>query len=128
MGMLRRIAVCWRDATARSRAVNQPQHQRSRRVTRNLNETVDSTTTVGDHIADALARFGGSWTFILLFLAVLVAWIGVNSLAVLAAPFDPYPFICLNLILSCLAALQAPVILMSQNRQAARDRMEAEHD
>lgn len=101
---------------------------RSPRVTRNLNEVVDSTATLGDRVADGLARFGGSWAFILLFLAILVLWIGVNSLAILAGPFDPYPFVFLNLILSCLAALQAPVILMSQNRQTARDRIEAEQD
>lgn len=77
-----------------------------------------------------MAVFGGSWTFILLFGAVLLAWIALNSLilARIAKPFDPYPFIFLNLVLSALAALQAPVIMMSQNRQAARDRLDARHD
>ena len=79
-------------------------------------------------MADAVARFGGSWTFILFFLAFLALWIGANSLLILLGPFDPYPFIFLNLLLSCVAALQAPVIMMSQNRQAARDRFMAEHD
>ena len=74
--------------------------------------------------------FGGSWAFILLFLAALLVWVGLNTLilANLGTPFDPYPFIFLNLILSMLAALQAPVIMMSQNRHAAKDRAAAEHD
>ena len=81
--------------------------------------------TLGERVADRVASFGGSWTFIFLFLAAMAVWIAFN-----AAPqaFDPYPFILLNLILSCLAALQAPVIMMSQNRQAAKDRVQAQHD
>ncbi len=98
------------------------------RTARNVNEMVDATTSYGDRIADSVARFGGSWPFILLFLAMLVLWMGANSLELLLRPFDPYPFIFLNLLLSCLAALQAPVIMMSQNRQTARDRLQAEHD
>ena len=81
----------------------------------------------GQRIADAVARIGGSWNFIISFLVVLATWIVLNS-AALFRPFDPYPFILLNLVLSCVAALQAPVIMMSQNRQAAKDRLEAEHD
>lgn len=98
------------------------------RTARNVNELHDASATFGDRIADEVARFGGSWTFILLFLAILVLWMGVNSLGLLLSAFDPYPFIFLNLLLSCLAALQAPIILMSQNRQAARDRLMAEND
>ncbi len=75
-----------------------------------------------------MAVFGGSWSFILCFGAVLLVWIAVNSIAVLRQPFDPYPYILLNLVLSCLAAMQAPIIMMSQNRQEAKDRMRAEHD
>jgi uncharacterized membrane protein len=101
---------------------------RRRHVARNVNELHDASSTFGDRVADAVARFGGSWTFILLFIAVLVLWVGVNSLGLLLPSFDPYPFIFLNLLLSCLAALQAPIILMSQNRQAARDRLMAEND
>ncbi len=84
-------------------------------------------STFGAHLADRVARFGGSWTFILFFGAVLLVWTGANAW-LLTRPFDPYPFIFLNLLLSMLAALQAPVIMMSQNRQAARDRIEAGHD
>lgn len=84
--------------------------------------------TLGERISDRLATFGGSWRFILLFGTVLMAWIALNSLAALAAPFDPYPFILLNLILSCIAAIQAPIIMMSQNRQEAKDRKRAEYD
>lgn len=70
----------------------------------------------------------GSWTFIGIFSAILFLWMGVNSVALFWRPFDSFPFIFLNLILSCLAAIQAPIIMMSQNRQAARDRLHAEHD
>ena len=84
--------------------------------------------SIGDRMADRIASFGGSWTFIGLFFGVLVAWILINTLLLLARPFDPYPFILLNLVLSCLAAIQAPVIMMSQNRQEEKDRARAEHD
>ena len=80
----------------------------------------------GDRIADRVAAFGGSWPFILLAVAAIGVWLSVNLVSTRA--FDPYPFILLNLVLSCLAALQAPIIMMSQNRQAARDRLDAQHD
>jgi uncharacterized membrane protein len=80
----------------------------------------------GDRIADQVAAFGGSWTFIMIAVAVIAAWMGINAL--LGKAFDPYPYILLNLVLSCLAALQAPIIMMSQNRQAAHDRLDAQHD
>jgi uncharacterized membrane protein len=95
---------------------------------RHPSEIDAASFSVGDRVADAVARFGGSWTFILLFLTFLALWIGANSLIILLGPFDPYPFIFLNLLLSCVAALQAPIIMMSQNRQAVRDRLAAEHD
>lgn len=82
--------------------------------------------TLGERIADGVAAFGGSWTFIGIFVAAMAAWIVWNVRT--PQPPDPYPFILLNLLLSCLAALQAPVIMMSQNRQAARDRLEAHQD
>lgn len=84
--------------------------------------------TRGERIADTVARLGGSWTFIGLFLAALCGWILLNSRLLAPAGFDPYPFIFLNLLLSMLAALQAPVIMMSQNRQSAIDRLMAAHD
>jgi uncharacterized membrane protein len=92
----------------------------------NLNQILDRQMTVGERVADAVASFGGSWKFIGIFAAVMAAWIVWNLQA--AKPMDPFPFILLNLLLSCLAALQAPVIMMSQNRQAARDRLEAHQD
>ena len=85
-----------------------------------------SRMTFGERLADRVAAFGGSWTFIGLFLAAMAVWIVINLRG--PAPIDPFPFILLNLILSCLAALQAPVIMMSQNRQSAKDRLDAQHD
>ncbi len=97
-------------------------------LTQNINEQFDEQITLGQRIADQVASFGGSWTFILLFGGVLVAWITINTVVLLSRPFDPFPYILLNLVLSCLAAIQAPVIMMSQNRQEAKDRLRAEHD
>lgn len=84
--------------------------------------------TFGDRIADKIALFGGSWTFIITFFVVLMSWIGLNTVFLLNKKFDAYPFILLNLVLSCLAAIQAPIILMSQNRQSDHDRKQAWHD
>jgi CRP/FNR family transcriptional regulator, cyclic AMP receptor protein len=96
--------------------------------TRNVNEMADEKMSFGERVADLVARFGGSWTFIICFGVFLLAWMGVNTAWLMAAPPDPFPYIFLNLILSCLAALQAPVIMMSQNRQAAKDRLQADED
>ncbi|MFL9843369.1 DUF1003 domain-containing protein [Flavobacterium rhizosphaerae] len=84
--------------------------------------------TLGQRVADKVATFGGSWTFILSFLFFLLAWIAINAFLLLDKGFDPYPFILLNLILSCIAAIQAPVIMMSQNRQGEKDRERAKND
>lgn len=97
-------------------------------VPRNLNEEEEERLTFGDHVADRVAAFGGSWTFIITFGVVLIGWMIVNSIALLSQPFDPFPFILLNLVLSTLAALQAPVIMMSQNRQSSKDRLKADLD
>jgi uncharacterized membrane protein len=97
-------------------------------VSENLNVESDSQKTLGQRVADRVAGFGGSWSFILSFAAVLAGWIVLNTAAVVRRPFDPYPYILLNLVLSCVAALQAPVIMMSQNRQAEKDRMQANQD
>jgi len=94
----------------------------------NINVAFDQKQTFGEDLADKIAAFGGSWKFIIFFGAVLAVWIGVNSAVLIWKPFDPYPFILLNLMLSCLAAMQAPVIMMSQNRQEAKDRMRSEND
>jgi uncharacterized membrane protein len=97
------------------------------RAARNPNEVIAKRLTMGDRLADAVARFGGSWRFIIAFGVVLVAWVGVNVVLALRA-WDPYPFILLNLFLSMLAAIQAPIIMMSQNRQDAKDRVRSELD
>jgi CRP/FNR family transcriptional regulator, cyclic AMP receptor protein len=98
------------------------------RVTRNANEEEEDLLTLGDRIADRVASFGGSWRFIFLFGAILLVWITLNSVQILRHPFDPYPYILLNLFLSMLAAIQAPVIMMSQNRQAEKDRLRNDLD
>jgi uncharacterized membrane protein len=99
-------------------------------ISRNVHQEFEESLTLGQRMADRIAVFGGSWTFILIFLSLLLAWIVLNTVILtrLGKPFDPYPYIFLNLILSMLAALQAPVIMMSQNRYAAKDRLAAEHD
>ena len=84
--------------------------------------------SLGERLADRLASFGGSWRFLVIFGALMAGWIVLNVTQLLARPFDPFPFILLNLVLSCLAAVQAPVIMMSQNRQEAKDRQRGEHD
>ena len=99
-------------------------------VARNVNHVLEEQQTFGERLADRVAQLGGSWAFIVTFTVVLVVWVLVNTvvLARFGGGFDPYPYIFLNLILSMVAALQAPVILMSQNRQAARDRLAASLD
>lgn len=97
-------------------------------ISRDRNEAFASERTTGERLADGIARFGGSWPFILVFLLFMVFWTAVNAWLLQREAFDPYPFVFLNLILSMLAALQAPVIMMSQNRQAERDRQDAAHD
>ncbi|HXJ07378.1 MAG TPA: DUF1003 domain-containing protein [Candidatus Acidoferrum sp.] len=97
------------------------------RASRNPNEIIETESTFGERIADSVARFGGSWTFIISFLAVLVVYAGINT-SLRASAWDPYPFILLNLFLSMLAAIQAPVIMMSQNRQDTKDRLRGELD
>lgn len=97
-------------------------------LSRNPEEALEATLTAGQRLADRVATFGGSWRFLISFAVVLFLWIALNSVVLIIRPFDPYPFIFLNLILSCLAAVQAPVIMMSQIRQEARDRLHAMHD
>ncbi len=96
------------------------------RATKNLNEEEEEQLTFGDRVSDRVASFGGSWPFIIMFLSIMVIWVIVNQL--LHMPFDPYPYILLNLFLSMLAALQAPVIMMSQNRQTEKDRLKGDLD
>lgn len=97
-------------------------------VADDLAANTDESASYGQRLADKVAAFGGSWTFIISFAVILLLWIVLNSVFLLKKAFDPYPYILLNLILSCLAALQAPVIMMSQNRQEAKDRQRNEYD
>ncbi len=101
-----------------------------RHISRNISQEMESASTLGQRAADKIASFGGSWIFIGIFIAVLIAWVILNSYILVhySKAFDPYPYILLNLFLSMLASLQAPIILMSQNRQAEKDRQNAEHD
>lgn len=97
-------------------------------LSENIQDEIESKLTVGQVIADRVAEFGGSWTFIISFFSFIIFWMAINIFYVFAKPFDPYPFILLNLVLSCLAAIQAPIIMMSQNRQEQKDRQRGEHD
>lgn len=98
------------------------------RVARNVLREFDERLTFGQRVADQVAKFGGSWTFIFIFLGTLIVWMLFNTFVLARQAFDPFPYILLNLLLSCLAALQAPVIMMSQNRMAEKDRIQAKHD
>jgi len=107
----------------------------TQRAARNINAEMEAHSTIGQRIADKVASFGGSWTFIIIYVTFLVAWMGINTFVLVhygrgedGAQWDPYPYILLNLMLSMTAALQAPIIMMSQNRAAEKDRMAAEQD
>ena len=119
----------WDKLTERERRVIKRIVERTH-ISRNTNREFYDERTLGQRLADRIATFGGSWTFIIIFGAVLAAWVTLNSyvLARRGDAFDPFPYILLNLFLSMIAALQAPVIMMSQNRQAAKDRLDAAHD
>ena len=97
-------------------------------IARDVNATVARQSDFGDRLADSIARVGGSWSFIICAILFLILWTASNALLLGREGFDPYPFIFLNLILSMIAALQAPIIMMSQNRQTERDRLDASHD
>ena len=107
----------------------------TQRAARNINAEMEAHSTIGQRIADKVASFGGSWTFIIIYVTFLVAWMGANTFVLIhygrgenGAQWDPYPYILLNLMLSMTAALQAPIIMMSQNRAAEKDRLAAEQD
>jgi uncharacterized membrane protein len=97
-------------------------------LSENIQDEKDGVLSFGQKIADKIAVFGGSWSFIISFFSFIVIWISTNLFILITQPFDPFPFILLNLILSCLAAIQAPIIMMSQNRQEQKDRQRSEHD
>ena len=97
-------------------------------LSKNVDTKFEEEWTYGERLADRIAVFGGSWSFLICFAVFLALWIAVNSIVLYYRPFDPYPYILLNLLLSCLAAIQAPIIMMSQNRQEAKDRLRSQHD
>jgi len=94
----------------------------------NIEEDFEESLTFGQRMADHIAKFGGSWTFIVCFFTFILGWMGLNSWILINHAFDKYPYMALNLILSCIAAIQAPIIMMSQNRQGEKDRQRSEHD
>jgi CRP/FNR family transcriptional regulator, cyclic AMP receptor protein len=100
----------------------------ARHVARNVNEEIDRHYSLADRVADHVAKFGGSWWFIALFGVVIAIWMALNGAQVFFAPFDPFPYIFLNLVLNVICAVQAPIIMMSQNRQSAKDRLAADID
>lgn len=124
---VRRPAAALDILTELSRRIRKTDVLLSQRVARNPNVVIEESLGMGDRVADAVVHFGGSWTFINFFGAVIIFWVALNAWT-LIHPFDPPPFIGLNLVLSMLAALQAPVIMMSQNRQDAKDRVRSELD
>lgn len=97
-------------------------------LTQILQQSQDKELGLADKLSDKVAEFGGSWAFIITFFTILVGWIVLNTVILVQRPFDPYPFILLNLILSCIAAIQAPIIMMSQNRKEDKDRQRAQSD
>jgi uncharacterized membrane protein len=97
-------------------------------LAKNVDAEFEQKWSFGERMADVIASFGGSWTFLISFGVFLALWIGMNTIVLVTRPPDPFPFIFLNLILSCLAAIQAPIIMMSQNRQEAKDRLRSQHD
>jgi uncharacterized membrane protein len=97
-------------------------------LSKNINIEFDRQLTFGERLSDHIADFAGSWTFIISFISVMALWIILNTFVMVTRPFDPYPYILLNLVLSAVAAIQAPIIIMSQNRQESRDRLNAEQD
>ena len=97
-------------------------------LSENIQDEIEAELNFGQRLADKVATFGGSWAFIITFFTFILIWMIINIWFLATSPFDPYPFILLNLILSCLAAIQAPIIMMSQNRQEQKDRQRGEHD
>jgi len=97
-------------------------------LSEDIQEELEAQLTIGQKLADSVARFGGSWIFIITFFSFILVWMIANIFVLSRQPFDPFPFILLNLLLSCLAAIQAPIIMMSQNRQEQKDRVRGEHD
>lgn len=124
------LEIGYEDLPARERHVIERVARRLA-VSRDVSASFEEGRSFGERVADRIASFGGSWSFIMIFMGAIALWVLVNTALLVrsgAAPFDPYPFILLNLFLSLIAAIQAPIIMMSQNRQAAKDRLQASHD
>lgn len=124
------LEIGYEDLPARERHVIERVARRIA-VSRDVGTSFEENRSFGERLADRIAAFGGSWRFLMLFGLAIAVWVVINGLLLVkaeAGPFDPYPFILLNLFLSLVAAIQAPIIMMSQNRQAARDRVQASHD
>ena len=124
------LEIGYEDLPARERHVIERVARRIA-VSRDVTSSFEENRSFGERLADRIAAFGGSWTFLMLFGLAIATWVVINGVLLVkaeAGPFDPYPFILLNLFLSLVAAIQAPIIMMSQNRQAARDRVQASHD
>ena len=124
------LEIGYEDLPARERHVIERVARRIA-VSRDVTSSFEENRSFGERLADRIAAFGGSWTFLMLFGLAIATWVVINGILLVkaeAGPFDPYPFILLNLFLSLVAAIQAPIIMMSQNRQAARDRVQASHD
>ena len=124
------LEIGYDDLPARERQVLERVAKRMA-VSRDWSTSFEQDRTFGERLADRIAAFGGSWTFITLFGLAIAVWVAINTVLFFrwgADPFDPYPFILLNLFLSLVAAIQAPIIMMSQNRQATKDRLQASHD
>ncbi len=124
------LDIGYEDLPARERHVIERVARRIA-VSRDVSTSFEENRTFGERLADRIATFGGSWTFLMLFGLAIAMWVAINSALLVGAveqPFDPYPFILLNLFLSLVAAIQAPIIMMSQNRQSAKDRVQASHD
>ncbi|NTV45829.1 MAG: DUF1003 domain-containing protein [Chlorobiales bacterium] len=102
--------------------------QKHELLSQNVDSEFEKEWSLGERLADRIATFGGSWSFLIIFFLFLSFWIAMNSMVLFWRPVDPYPYILLNLVLSCLAAIQAPIIMMSQNRQEAKDRLRSQHD
>jgi len=125
---INKIKIAQDEQLNRLQAIVEQSIKDEKLLVRNLSNPPSETITTGQNIADKVASFGGSWTFIILFGIILTIWVLFNALALGPLKFDPYPFILMNLVLSCIAALQAPIILMSQNRKEEKDRKRAEND
>jgi len=126
--LLRKPVVCVTLAGEIARRLRATNELVERRAARNVNEEIEHHLSFGQRIADKVAQFGGSWGFVSVFIGIILLWVAINTLQFLFHPIDPFPYAFLNLVLGAISAVQAPFIMMSQNRQAEKDRLRAELD